>query len=310
MSLQIKLKDIDNGSEFWALPRCEFLRILERLTALDSLDRPPSLSLILGDSYGSIPTTTRRRRLVAKKVTSPVPVSRSSTLKRTSKVSTPRLMSDSTFPARLQPFEDDIRARLFSIVRRGNIIAAYRVKLHLAGVCESAFDAAFSRFRDITDRSNGGWQSTLAEALTGKGKYQSTRCAFFDEAALRDWCAFEHVDYVSGSGAAVKLVTSRKVLIELHCSLRVNMHRKLGNQFMCVLRATTGVWGADGSLQWSPTCDNVRDYVDRKAIIIDTLQTLFPTASTSVAQPNISFDCAPPFSEGHIDPDDFDLNIA
>lgn len=216
-------------------------------------------------------------------------------------------MALTTFTARLQPFEDDIRARLFSVVRRGNISAAYRIKLHLAGVCDSAFHATFSRFRDITDRSTGAWRATLEQALVGNGKYQSIRCAFFDEAVLRDWCAFEQIDSVSGSGAAIKLVTSRKVLIELHCSLRVNMHRKIGNQFLCVLRATTGVWGADGSFQWSPTCDNVEDYVNRKSSVIESLISLFPTSSAPVTQPNISFDSD---SIMFNDESDIDLNVS
>lgn len=92
------------------------------------------------------------------------------------------------------------------------------------------------------------WQVTESTDL-------STHCAFFDEAVLRDWCAFEQVDVASGLGASIigKLVTSRKILMELHCSLRVNLQRKLGNRFMSVLRAKTGVWGGDESLQWSLT---------------------------------------------------------
>ena len=173
-------------------------------------------------------------------------------------------------------------------------MAAYRVKLHLAGVCETAFATAFSTFRDVTDRSTGGWRASLADALIGNGKYQSTRIAYFDEFVLRDWCAFERVDPEKGSGAAVLLVTSRKVIIELHCSLRVNMHRRLGSQFMCVLRATTGVWGSDGSLQWSPSCDVVQDYIARKPAISNTLNQLFPPLQTVVQQlPNILFDPNP-----------------
>ena len=279
------MTDVDKGSEFWALPQLEYAKIMDRIVVMSSDDCNLTVPLILSEFQALGECLRPMRRLCRRKsANGPTRLPKSPT---TTTVCSP--MSAVTYSARLQPFEDDLRARLFSVVRRGNIMAAYRVKLHLAGICETAFATAFSNFRDVTDRSSGTWRSTLAEALAGKGKFQSTRVAFFDEDVLRDWCSFNLVDPSKGCGAAVLLVTSRKVLIELHCSLRVNMRRKLGSQFMGVLRATTGVWGSDGSLQWSPTCDNVKDYVDRKPALIHCLRHLFPP-SAAQPLPNISFD--------------------
>ena len=140
-------------------------------------------------------------------------------------------ISTQTFAARYTPFIDDVRARIYGVLRRGTVFGAYRIRIHLSGFCDRAFDAAFASLPDITDRSKGQWRSTLECALAGKGKYERVVCAYFDNNDLRDWCSFHRIDPSHGHGASALLTTSRKVLIELHCSLRVNMQRKVGNQF-------------------------------------------------------------------------------